>query len=147
MSGLALFRNEIRSSPKFKFRSSSVDCNSDASAIGELAKKDLIRQRLLDLFVNQPRHRPCTVARIKSILRKPLSRRFVESYDHAFLGKLAIQLVDKFVDDQFDDLDVERLERHPRIQTISKLRRERPLDHTFRLALCFRLIAETDTAG
>src|SRR6185369_14847726 len=104
----------------------------------------LISERLFDLFVNEPGHRSGAVSCIKAILCKPLTGLVRQFNDHAFFGKLAIQLADKFVDDEFDHLDVESFEGHPCVQTVAKLRCEGTLDHPFRVSLCVGCVSEAE---
>ena len=53
-----------------------VDDGFDATALRQLSEQDLIRQRLLDLFVNQPGHWPCAVACVKAMDREPFAGLF-----------------------------------------------------------------------
>src|SRR5947199_7358438 len=112
----------------------------------EFVEQDLARQRLFEFIVYQPSHWPRPITRIETVLCQPLASGLIQTHDDAFLGKLAVQLGNKFVDDTFDYLDIQCLECHPRIKSISKLWCERPFDDTFSLALCLSLIAKSNTA-
>src|SRR5437868_3835271 len=73
-----------------------------------------VRKRLLDLFVNEPRHWPSAVTRIETVFRQPFAGILGQFYQDTLLRELSVELADKFVDDQLDDVHIERLERHPR---------------------------------
>ena len=44
------------------------------------------------------------------------------------LRKLAVEFVDEFVDDQLDNIQIERFEGNPRIETIAEFRSEQAVD-------------------
>src|SRR5215203_1998211 len=94
----------------------------------------------------QTRHRTRAVSGIETVRSHPFPRRLIQFYDHTFLGKLTIQLVDKFINDKLDHIDIESLERHPGIQTVTKLRRKCAFDDAFRISLCIGSVAEADAA-
>src|SRR5690606_16700449 len=120
--------------------------DTDGSAVRQFSEQDLIRQRLFYFFVNEPRHRPGAVTRIETAFRKPFTRAVCQANQRTFFGELAVKLLDKVIDDNFDDTHAERSELTPCIQAIPEFRTESSFDRTFGACLCLGSVSKTDAA-
>ncbi len=68
-------------------------------AFFQLAKQNLIRQRLFDFGLNQPRHRTRAVQSVVALLGQPGAGGVGERECDVFIGELRAQFVDKFAYD------------------------------------------------
>ena len=93
----------------------------DLAAALELAEQDLVGERLLQLGLDQPRHRPRAELRVEAVLGEPVARLGRQLERHLLLDELRRQLADQLVDDLADDLGRQRVERDPRVEAVAEL--------------------------
>src|SRR5688500_20093967 len=94
----------------------------------ENAEQDLVGKPLFEFVMYKPRHRACAVTRIETVRRKPLACTLIEFHNDSLLGELTVQLIYELVDDLLNNLDIQGLERHPRIESVAKFRRTGPFN-------------------
>jgi len=72
----------------------AIVCNSDGDYVTrlELALKNFIRQRVLDLLLDGTLQRPRAVHRIESCIGKPVTRCIRQLYAHIALGEPIMQI-------------------------------------------------------
>ena len=105
-----------------------LDADVDLAAVRQLAEQQLLGERLLDLVLDQPRHRPRAHQLVVAALGQPGARVRIELDVHVLLGQLQLELEDELVDHPADRLGAEVVERHDRIEPVAELGREHLLD-------------------
>src|SRR5262245_26247933 len=100
----------------------------DGAAVAESTEQDLVRERSLELPLDEARHRAGAEQTIESLLFEIAVRGVAELEGHALLVELLPELGEVLVHDARDGVRLERLEEDGRIEAVPELRAEGPLD-------------------
>src|SRR5580658_1619423 len=115
------------------------------TSVFELAEEELFSQRLLDLFLDDATQGASAVVRIVSLLgqERPRCRCCVEG--DMPRGNLIPEFKEELVHDRGHDGGRERVEVDLRVEAVSELRAEHPLELSVRVARRSR-VTEADAA-
>src|SRR5690606_22198405 len=106
----------------------AFDQNFCRAAAFELAEQKLIGQWLLEVLLDDPGQRARAELLVVALLAQPLRSLFAKFDRDTTVSKLSFKLEDEFLDDLGDDLRRQPGEGDDRIEAISELRREDPVD-------------------
>src|SRR5262245_14036782 len=106
----------------------------DLTAALQTAEENFVGQRLLDLRLDQPRHRAGAVQFVEALLGEPGAPGLGQFERDVLVSQLIAQLVDEFIDHASDAFGAQRLERDPCVKAVAEFGAEGAFDGALRLA-------------
>ena len=94
----------------------------------EPAEQYIVGERLLDVLLNDARHRPRTHLLVVAVRDQPLGCLVGELDRDVAVGKLRLELHHELGDDLSDHFLAEVGERDGRVEPVAEFRREHPID-------------------
>src|SRR5688572_13741664 len=116
------------------------------SASGQVPEENGVHERLLDLRLNETGHGAGAISLVVAVTREPRPPFGTKLESDVLWRELRLQLPDELVHHTLGHLERELIERDPRVESISELRGERPLDRAAALA-AGRIAAEAHAAA
>ena len=104
-----------------------------AAVFCQFAEEHLFGERLFDVFLDEPRHRPRAHFRVVAVLAEPGFGDVIEADADVFVFELLFEFDDVFVDDVADGVRTERGEADDGIQAVSEFGGEVAFDGRIRL--------------
>src|SRR5581483_7688558 len=98
----------------------------DHAALDQLAEEELLRERLLDMLLDDARERAGAEELVVALFAEPFARLDIELDRDVAVGELLLELENELVDDAADGLWRQRREGDHRVEAVAELRREEP---------------------
>ena len=98
-----------------------VDVDNDLATALEASEEHLVRQRILELLLDQAIQRPGTEDRVVALLGQTLSGRRAKLDRDLPLAKLRFELENELVDHALHHLGRQRIEANDLVETVSEL--------------------------
>src|SRR5215211_4931433 len=104
------------------------DDDADVSAALELAEQNLVGEALLDMLLDDPRHRPRAHLLVVAVVHEPFGGFFGELDGDVAVAELRLELQHELLDDLGDHLRAEMREGDDRVEPVAELGREHAVD-------------------